>query len=142
MQLSLKMRTCPLCGGDGNIPEQLWVSGYNRTRLLNAVMQADDGITTQALFLAIYSGSNPARWPTTKVIHVLVYHANKQLRPQGYAIRCRWHGGRRGNSRYYLVKLDGGTEHKPSADQNHRSMERPQSAGTSKVNRRPGALVG
>lgn len=129
MQHELLAFPCPLCNGSGVVPRAPRVTGYIRTRMLSLIIDHPNGISANDLLKKLY-GEDPARWPQTdtKVIGVLIWNANKQLKPQGFKIICRWRGGRGGHSPYVLVKLDADTEREPAADLHLGPVEGAQSA--------------
>ena len=78
---------CPECGRP-HAPK-LAVSGPVRQRIVNIIANRPDGITRDQLMLAVY-GNDPNGGPENpNVISVLVNHANRELRPQGYEISAR-----------------------------------------------------
>ena len=131
MQHEMFPHPCPLCHGSGLVPRLPQVTGYIRTRMLDLLIECPNGLTANGLLLALY-GKDTEHWPQsdTKIISVLIWHANKQLRPQGYEIKCLWRGGRAGHSPYALVKFDADSKRKPARGKNVAALEGAQSAGT------------
>jgi hypothetical protein len=131
-------KNCPCCGRP--FAPALFVSGFNRRVLLDIVARRPDGIPTAELHSLLYA-ADPNGGPGLKTIHALVWHANKQLRPQGYEIKTPWRG--RG-ARYVLVKLEDDNadpKHKPPGDPDARQVEGPEPAGPSWIDRRSRRMV-
>lgn len=80
---------CPTCGRPY---PTLFVTGPVRQALVNLIAKrSPHGITCAEIFDSLY-GSNDGPRSYHKAIHVLIHHANKQLRPQGYEIAVNWRG--------------------------------------------------
>ena len=93
-------RYCPHCLRP--YPPKLTVTGPIRRRLVDIVSNRADGITRAELISALYSDDPNGGPASDNIIAVMAYHANKQLRSQGYRINVAWRG--RG-ARYHLTKL-------------------------------------
>jgi hypothetical protein len=115
MQISV---CCPKCQRPSR---GLALTGYNRIRILQIVAKSSpDGITAGDLFDQVYA-ADPSGGPRTgiKIISILIWHANQQLRPQGYEMSVKWRG--RG-APYVLRKLNAYPKRKPANNQKSRAM--------------------
>jgi hypothetical protein len=83
---------CPYCGRP--YPPILSVSGPVRRRIVDVIASRPNGITRPQLIQAVYGGDPNGGPLHGNVVSVLVHHANRQLRPQGYEITAsRGRGG-------------------------------------------------
>jgi len=92
--------------------------------MLEIISHRPDGITREDLHNLLYA-ERADGGPNTHNISVLVHHANKQLKPQGWRIGVTWMGP---GARYRLVKLDADTVRQPPAGHEPRFFRRTQPA--------------
>jgi hypothetical protein len=78
---------CTHCGRP--YPPKLVVSGPVRQRIVDVIASRPNGIARAELVWLIY-GSDPNGGPDSpNVVSVIIHHANKELRRQGYEITAR-----------------------------------------------------
>jgi len=96
------MRDSEVCSHCGRpLAPKLAVSGPVRQRIVEVIAQHPDGIARENLIRLAYA-SDPNGGPCNpNTVSVLVHHANRELRPQGYEITS----GRGRGSRYRLVQI-------------------------------------
>jgi hypothetical protein len=83
------------------MPPKLVVSGPVRQRLVDIIANRPNGTTGGELMDLVYADDIDGGPDCVGTVAALVFHANKQLAPQGYRITSS--GGR--GARYHLRKL-------------------------------------
>ena len=113
---------CPHCRRP--YPPKFQVSGPVRQRIVNIIARRPAGICRADLISLVYA-DDPNGGPLyPNSVSVLVHHANKELRKQGYEITA----GRGRGALYRLVKYNADTVCEPTRDRNAGSVERTQPA--------------
>lgn len=128
-------RLCPHCGRP--YPPKLVVTGTVRRRIVDIIASAPDGIHRDQIIWRVY-GHDPNGGPLSlNIVAVIVHHANKQLRSQGYKIEAPRGRG----ALYRLVRINADTKRKPARHHNAAAVEGNQPTGPARLNRRSGTLV-
>lgn len=114
----------PICPVSGRpCPRKLLVSGPVRQRIVDVIATRPHGVTRGQLMWLVY-GEDPNGGPDSpNVVCVHIWHANKELRPQGYEITA----SRGRGSLYRLVKYDTQVGLPVPRTGGHQEVRRPRS---------------
>jgi DNA-binding response OmpR family regulator len=78
------------------------VSGPVRQRIVDLIANRPDGITRGEILATVYADNIDGGPDCENTVSVLIHHANRELKEQGFRILPAWRG--RG-ARYRLVRI-------------------------------------
>jgi hypothetical protein len=98
--MSRRPHLCPTC--QRPFPPRLVVHGPVRQRIVDLIANRPDGISRAEILATVYADDIDGGPDCENTVSVLIHHANRELKGQGFRIAPAWRG--RG-ARYQLVRV-------------------------------------